>query len=319
MVDAIGERGGGLHISGMVPLVHHPHYRAALDDGHSFPINKFHRLAEILAEEGLVPPCGFHEPEPASEAELKRAHDPAYVDQVLAYALPREAVRRIGLPMTEAFVRRSRAVCGGTLMAARLALREGIACNTAGGSHHAGPDFGAGYCIFNDVAVAAHALLAEGAARRMLVVDLDVHQGDGTALIFEGDPRVFTLSLHAEKNFPARKARSDLDVGLPDGLDDEGYMAELRARLPDLLDAVKPDLVFFLAGVDPHAGDRLGRLNLSDDGLAARDLYVIEETLKRRIALAGVLGGGYDRDIDRIATRHATLHRAANRAAGRWL
>jgi acetoin utilization deacetylase AcuC-like enzyme len=167
--------------------------------------------------------------------------------------------------------------------------------------------------------VAAHALLAEGAARRMLVVDLDVHQGDGTALIFEGDPRVFTLSLHAEKNFPARKARSDLDVGLPDGLDDEGYMAELRARLPDLLDAVKPDLVFFLAGVDPHAGDRLGRLNLSDDGLAARDLYVIEETLKRRIALAGVLGGGYDRDIDRIATRHATLHRAANRAAGRWL
>jgi len=303
----------------MVPLVHHPHYRAALEDGHSFPINKFHRLAEILEAEGLVPPGGFHTPEPATEAELKRAHDPAYVDAVLAYALPREAARRIGLPMTDEFVRRSRAVCGGTLHAARLALQHGIACNTAGGSHHAGPDFGAGYCIFNDVAVAAKALLAEGAARRLLVVDLDVHQGDGTALIFAGDPSVFTFSMHAEKNFPARKAMSDLDVGLPDGLDDAGYMAELSARLPDLLDSVKPDLVFYLAGVDPHEGDRLGRLNLTDHGLFVRDLYVIEEVLKRRIPLAGVLAGGYDRDIDRIAGRHATLHRAANRAAERWL
>jgi acetoin utilization deacetylase AcuC-like enzyme len=301
----------------MPPLVHHPHYRASLDAGHSFPINKFERLADILTEEGLVGPEGFRRPEPASEAMLCAAHDPAYVRQVLDFALPKEAVRRIGLPMTEEIVRRARAACGGTLLAARLALQHGVACNTAGGSHHAGPDFGAGYCIFNDVAIAAQALLKEGAVSQILVVDLDVHQGDGTALIFRDEPRVFTFSMHAEKNFPARKAVSDLDIGLEDGLADEGYLAILKATLPGLLERVKPDLVFYIAGVDPHAEDRLGRLKLTDAGLLARDFYVIEQGLGRGTSVVGVLGGGYDRDTDRIARRHATLHRAAHLATER--
>jgi acetoin utilization deacetylase AcuC-like enzyme len=299
----------------MPPLVHHPHYRAALPvfEGaadHALPINKFHRLAEILTAEGLAPE-GFHTPEPASETLLCGAHDPAYVRRVLDFALPPEMQRRIGLPMTEEIVRRARAVCGGTLLAARLALAHGIACNTAGGSHHAGPDFGAGYCIFNDVAIAAQALLTEGAVRQILVVDLDVHQGDGTALIFQDERRVFTFSMHAEKNFPARKAKSDLDIGLDDKLQDAVYLAILQEHLPALLDRLKPDLVFYVAGVDPHQDDRLGRLCLSDEGLTARDRYVIETCRGRGAPIVGVLGGGYDRDIDRIAHRHATLHRAA--------
>jgi len=295
----------------MPPLVHHPHYRAALAADHALPINKFQRLAEILTAEGLAPD-GFQTPEPASEAMICAAHDPAYVRQVLDFALPREMQRRIGLPMTEEIVRRSRAVCGGTLLAARLALEHGVACNTAGGSHHAGPDFGSGYCIFNDVAIAAKALLSEGAVRQILVVDLDVHQGDGTALIFADERRVFTFSMHAEKNFPARKAASDLDIGLDDKLEDAAYLAILKDNLPALLDRIQPDLVFYVAGVDPHKDDRLGRLCLSDEGLAARDRFVIDSCVGLEIPVVGVLGGGYDRDIDRIANRHATLHRAAH-------
>ena len=294
----------------MPPLVHHPHYRAALADHHALPINKFPRLAEMLTAEGLAPD-GFHTPEPATEAQLTAVHGPAYVRAVLDFALPHEMQRRIGLPMSEEIVRRTRAVCGGTLLAARLALEHGVACNTAGGSHHAGPDYGSGYCIFNDVAVAARALLDEGAVQRMLVVDLDVHQGDGTALIFADEPRVFTFSMHAEKNFPARKAASDLDIGLDDGLEDAAYLAILQGALPGLLHRVQPQLVFYVAGVDPHRDDRLGRLALSDEGLAARDAYVLETCLAHGAAVCGVLGGGYDRDTDRIAHRHATLHRAA--------
>jgi acetoin utilization deacetylase AcuC-like enzyme len=295
----------------MASLVHHPHYRAALDDRHTLPINKFHRLAEILTEEGLAP-AGFHTPEPASEAQLCAVHDADYVRAVLDFDLPREMQRRIGLPISDEIVRRTRAVCGGTLLAARLALQQGIACNTAGGSHHAGPDYGSGYCIFNDVAVAAQALLNQGAVDQILVVDLDVHQGDGTALIFAKEPRVFTFSMHAEKNFPTRKAISDMDIGLDDGVQDDAYLAILRETLPNLLDRVMPQLVFYVAGVDPHRDDRLGRLALSDGGLAARDAYVLQTCRGHGAAVCGVLGGGYDRDIDRIANRHATLHRAAH-------
>ncbi|MFZ0268026.1 histone deacetylase, partial [Caulobacter sp.] len=193
-------------------------------------------------------------------------------------------------------------------------LAHGIACNTAGGSHHAQADTGAGFCVFNDVAVAARRLLAEGAVGKVLVVDLDVHQGDGTARIFEGDASVFTFSMHAEKNFPARKAVSDLDVDLPDGMGDEAYLETLSGILPDLLARTAPDLVFFNAGVDPHADDKLGRLSLSDEGLARREAYVLSSCLERGIPVAGVIGGGYDADIDRLAHRHALLHRAAREA-----
>lgn len=300
------------------PFVHHPAYTAQTAPGHRFPMTKYQRLAEVLVEEGLVGPGGFHEPEPASRALLAAAHDPAYVDAVLDQTLSAAEVRRIGLPITPSVALRARASAAGTLLAARLALREGLACNTAGGSHHAARGHGAGYCVFNDVAVAASALLAEAAVSRILVVDLDVHQGDGTAALMADEPRVFTFSMHAAKNFPARKMRSDLDLELPDGTEDRAYLARLAEVLPGLVEQVRPQVVFYNAGVDPHREDKLGRLALSDAGLAARDAYVLETCLCRGAPVAGVIGGGYGDDVDRLARRHATLHRAAAEAWARW-
>lgn len=295
----------------MLPVVHHPAYSPELPAGHRFPMGKFRRLAEILTQEGIVGRDGFHEPDLATTEQLARAHAPTYVDAVLAARLTPAQERRIGLPVTPEIALRARAACGGTLHAARLALRHGVACNTAGGSHHAGPEGGAGFCVFNDVAVAALALLAEGEIARALVVDLDVHQGDGTAAIFNGDPRVFTFSMHCEKNYPARKVAGDLDIDLPVGMQDEAYLETLAAALPQAVERARPDLVFYIAGVDPHRDDQLGRLALSDAGLAARDSFVIETARATGLPLAGVLGGGYGPDVDVVAHRHATLHRAA--------
>jgi acetoin utilization deacetylase AcuC-like enzyme len=296
------------------PIVHHPAFRAEMPAGHRFPMDKFSRLAAVLEAEGVAGPAGFVRPEPIDLESLLLVHDEAYVRGVIELSLPAEVVRRIGMPNTGSVAARARAATGGTLLAARLALEHGIACNTAGGSHHAQADTGAGFCVFNDVAVAARRLQAEGKVRQVLVVDLDVHQGDGTARIFEGDASVFTFSMHAEKNFPARKAASDLDVELPDGTGDEAYLGKLGALLPELLTRVAPDLVFFNAGVDPHADDKLGRLGLSDEGLARREAFVLGSCLERGIPVTGVIGGGYDADIDRLARRHALLHRAAREA-----
>ncbi|MCP1336205.1 histone deacetylase family protein [Futiania mangrovi] len=294
-----------------LPIVHHPGYRAPLDPNHRFPMGKFGRVFEILLEEGLVAPGGHVQPVEAPPNWLRLAHDTAYVDQVMTLTVPPDVARRIGFPMTAEVARRSRLACAGTLLTARLALEQGLACNTAGGSHHAARPHGAGFCVFNDVGVAASVLLAEGAVSRILVVDLDVHQGDGTAQIFADEPRVFTFSMHAEKNFPARKMQSYRDVPLPDGMEDADYLSTLATHLPDLLTQVRPDLVFYNAGVDPHRDDRLGRLALSDAGIARRDAYVLETCLAVGVPLAGVLGGGYDRDVDVVARRHAILHRTA--------
>ncbi|MGH6921300.1 MAG: histone deacetylase family protein, partial [Geminicoccaceae bacterium] len=253
-----------------------------------------------------------HRPEPAPAAWLERAHVPGYVDAVLGLQLEPAAVRRIGLPITADVVRRSRAAAAGTVLAARLALEHGIACNTAGGSHHAFADHGAGFCVFNDVAVAAGVLLADGRIERALVVDLDVHQGDGTAAIFAGDPRVHTFSMHCGINYPLHKQISDLDMELDIGLEDDAYLALLADRLPGLLEQVRPDLVFFNAGVDPHVDDRLGRLALSADGLWRRERLVLQACLGAGIPVAGVIGGGYARDLDRLVRLHSILHRAAS-------
>ena len=273
-------------------------------------MQKYARLAEVLDEEGLIGPEGLHTPEPASFELLAAVHDAGYVRQVLDTTVPPNLERVIGLPMTRDVSDRSQAEVGGTLMAARLALQYGLACNTAGGSHHAGPKGGAGYCVFNDIGVVARAMIDAGEIQQALVVDLDVHQGDGTAFIFEQERRVFTFSMHGEKNYPVRLGPSDLDIDLPDGTGDEAYLAELRTTLPVLLERVGPDLIFYIAGVDPHKSDRLGRLALSDVGLFARDAYVLETCLPVA-PVVGVIGGGYDSDIDRLARRHATLHRAA--------
>jgi acetoin utilization deacetylase AcuC-like enzyme len=299
-----------------LPLVYHPAYSAEMSALTRFPMAKFRRLAEVLVAAGLVEPGGFHTPEFADFDLIAAVHDPAYVRQLFDADAPAAVERRIGLPITRAVVDRARAATAGTLLTARLALASGLACNCAGGSHHAARDYGAGYCLFNDVAVASTALLSEGAVARILVVDVDVHQGDGTAFIFEHEPAVFTFSIHGEKNFPARKARSDLDIELADGVGDEAYLAALSDALPGLLTNVRPDLVFYNAGVDPHADDRLGRLALSDAGLARRDAYVLETCLAAGVPVAGVIGGGYDPDLEKLAQRHAILHRTAD-AIGR--
>ena len=291
------------------PIVYHPAYSAPLPAGHRFPMQKYARLARVLEDEGLIGPEGLHTPEPIGVEMLCAVHDPDYIRQVLEAAVPPALERVIGMPVTPEVAARARAATGGTLLAARLALSHGLACNTAGGSHHAGPRGGAGYCVFNDIGVAARAMIDAGEIRQALVVDLDVHQGDGTAFIFETERRVFTFSMHGEKNYPTRRGPSDLDIDLPDGTEDEAYLAELRAILPGLLARVRPDLVFYIAGVDPHANDRLGRLSLSDQGLLARDTYVLETCLPVA-PVVGVIGGGYD-EIDRLAHRHANLHRAA--------
>ena len=291
-----------------VPVVHHPAYVAPLPRQHRFPMPKFGRLFAYLRESGLVAPEQVVAPEPAPRGWLELAHAPGYVSAVLEGRLDPEAERRLGLPMSEALALRGRCATAGTVLAARLALEHGLACNTAGGSHHAHREFGSGFCVFNDVAVAARVLLAEGQIGRALVVDLDVHQGDGTAEIFRLDPRVVTLSVHCRTNFPARKRQSDLDVALDPGTEDGPYLELLEAVLPPLLERARPNLVFYNAGVDPHRADRLGRLALTDAGLRARDAFVIRACRRRGLPLACVIGGGYSTDIEELVRRHAILH-----------
>lgn len=284
-------------------LVHHPDYVAPLPPGHSFPMSKYGLVMEALADLGAD--FEVHAPNAVPTAWFEAVHDPAYVAAVFAGTLDPAITRRIGFPVTPQVARRSRLVSGGTWLAARLALRHGFAVNGAGGSHHALPASGAGFCVFNDLAVAGARLLSEGSVKRLLVVDLDVHQGDGTATIFAGRSDALTFSMHAAKNFPVRKALSTRDVELPDGIGDEDYLALLTTELPAMLDTHKPDLVLYQAGVDPHASDRLGRLALSDVGLQCRDAYVVEACRKRGIPVAATLGGGYAQDRRIVAERHA--------------
>ena len=279
-------------------------------------MGKYSALMERLAARGLAAPPNLHRPAPAESGWLKLAHDPSYVDQVIACAVPAKIEREIGFPIGERVSRRAQLAAGGTILAARLALAHGVACNTAGGSHHARYEHGAGFCTFNDVAVAALVLIVEELAANMLVVDLDVHQGDGTADILKNEPRAFTFSMHGERNYPARKIASDLDVALPDGTGDDAYLERLREILPVLSRAAAWDIVLYNAGVDPHADDRLGRLSLSDDGLRARDMLTIGHFRERGIPVCGVIGGGYSRDIEAIAARHAILFEVAAEFSG---
>jgi acetoin utilization deacetylase AcuC-like enzyme len=302
--------------SGSLPIVYHPDHVAPLPPGHRFPMAKFGRLYDILVRDGVATLDQFHCAEPATRELLALAHDPAYVDAYLTGTIDARAMRRIGFPWDARLVRRTCMALGSTLLAAELALQGGLACSTAGGTHHAYYDFGSGYCIFNDLAVAARSLVQRELARRILIVDLDVHQGDGTASILHGDPSVFTFSMHCEANFPFRKQVSNLDVGLPVGMEDEAYLATLAQHLPDLLTHVRPDLVLYDAGVDPHKDDLLGKLALTDAGLYRRDQYVLSTCLRSGAPVACVIGGGYSRDIDALARRHSLVHRAATEAMG---
>jgi len=275
---------------------------------------KFRLLQELLLRQGLAEPDQFHQPLPAPRRWLELVHGRSYHQAFARGELSPAAERRIGLPATTPLVRRSWLAVGGTVLTARLALRHGLACHLAGGTHHAFPDHGSGFCIFNDCAVAAKVLLAEGAIQRLMVIDLDVHQGDGTAAIFADDPRVFTVSAHCSSNFPLHKQCSDVDLGLDDGLEDGDYLRSIGDLVPDLLDQIRPDLVLYNAGVDPHRSDRLGRLQLSSDGLLNRDRLVLDACLRRRIPVATVIGGGYD-DLEPLVERHSLVFRAASEQA----
>lgn len=295
----------------VLPIVHTPDYDAAFPPDHRFPMSKYTHLIRALERDGLLDD-GFIEPEPLPAASFALTHDRGYVDQVFANAVPVPIEKAIGFPVTERVSRRARAATAGTVLAARLALASGLACNTAGGSHHARRAHGAGFCTFNDVGVAASLLLSTGEIGRALVFDLDVHQGDGTAEIFADEPRVTTLSVHAERNYPTAKAASDIDIALPDRVRDDAYLEIVDDALKRAMEAVRPDIVFYNAGVDPHEDDRLGRLCLTDDGLERRDRQVIGFFRGRGIPLCGVLGGGYGRDAVAIAERHAILFRVAS-------
>lgn len=298
------------------PLVYHPAYSVPLPSSHRFPMAKFRLLHDLLRRQGLCTPEQLHEPLPVPRRILERVHGRDYHESVSHDRLTDAERRRIGLPATRPLVRRSWLAVGGTLLTTRLALRHGLACHLAGGTHHAFAGFGSGFCIFNDVAVAARQLLAEGAVARVMVVDLDVHQGDGTAALFAADPRVFTLSVHGASNFPLRKQISDHDLPLADGIEDDDYLRAVAGVLPDLLDTVRPDLVVYNAGVDPHRDDRLGRLALSDGGLRRRDDLVLEACLGRGMPVATVIGGGYDA-LDALVARHGLVFAAAAEAARR--
>ena len=287
----------------MLHVVHHADYAAPTPERGSFRFDKYALVMVALRESGA--PITEHAPPPMPRCWLEAVHDPAYVEQVLTACVPPAIERRIGFPVTPRIAARVQHTNGGTWLAARLAQQHGYAANSAAGSHHALFDTGAGYCVFNDLAVAANRLIAQGDARRVLIVDLDVHQGDGTASLLAGREDVFTFSVHAARNFPVRKARSSLDVELPDGTGDTEYLELLAKHLPPIFDRFAPDLVLYQAGVDPHGEDRLGRLALTDEGLAARDRLVVGEARRRGIPIASALGGGYGTDPWPVAQRHA--------------
>lgn len=287
----------------MLHVVHHADYMAPRPERGTFRFDKYFLVMEELRASGAA--ITEHAPDPMPREWLEAVHCPDYVDEVFRAEVPRAKERRIGFPVTPAITARVRHTNGGTWLAAQLARRHGYAANSAAGSHHALHDTGAGYCVFNDLAVTANRLIAEGHAARVLIVDLDVHQGDGTASLTAGREDIFTLSLHAEKNFPVRKARSSLDIALADGTDDEGYMAALTRHLPRVFSDFAPDFVLYQAGVDPHHDDKLGRLALTDTGLAMRDRFVIAEARRRNLPVASALGGGYGDDPRKVAARHA--------------
>ena len=285
-----------------------------LPEHHRFPMAKYRLLRERIVAEGILDARSLHVPEPIPWNDLRLVHDAAYIDDIANGTLPADAQRRIGFPWSPMMVERSRRSVGATLAAAGEVLScraHAVSANLAGGTHHAFRDRGEGYCVFNDVAVAAAVLLRDGAIRRAAVVDCDVHQGNGTAAIFRDEPAVFTFSLHGAKNFPFRKETSDLDVTFDDGAGDDEYLAMLERHLPSVLDGHRPDVVFYLAGADPYEGDRLGRLKLTLAGLRARDRMVFDACRARKLPAVVVMSGGYANDVDAIVTIHTNTIREA--------
>ena len=288
-------------------VVNHEDYFAKIGDDHKFPIEKFGALANYLKKNKVVK--NFYKPYPCSNETLKRAHSESYIQKVKEKTLDSNTIKKIGFPLVDSVIQRSLVATGGTVLASKLALDYKLACNTAGGSHHANFEGGAGYCVFNDVAVAAKFLKHKKLVKKILIIDLDVHQGNGSADIFKNDKDVFTFSIHSKSNYPAKKSTSNLDVELEDNIEDEQYIKTLKYYLGNL-NKENFDFVFYIAGVDIHFNDRLGKLKISDDGIKQRDEIVTENFFSKKIPLCGVLGGGYNKDFNKLVELHSYLHQS---------
>jgi acetoin utilization deacetylase AcuC-like enzyme len=285
---------------------------------HRFPIRKYAQLREAVTATGLVAPADIAPPTPATDEQIRRAHDADYLERVKSGDLTPKEIRRIGFPWSPELVARARCSVGGTISACRAALVDGIGVNLAGGTHHASHNRGQGYCVFNDTVIAARAMQTEGRAERVVILDCDVHQGNGTAAIVADDPTIFTFSIHSERNFPFHKERSDIDIGLDDDTGDAAYLAALREGVERSLDRAGADLAIYLAGADPYEGDLLGKLALTKGGLAARDRWVLQRCHQEGLPVAVVMAGGYAREVEDIVDIHLQTVRIAAELAGRW-
>lgn len=288
-------------------------YKHPLPENHRFPMEKYELLPQQLLLEGTVGNENFFNPEPISESLILSTHDEEYWQKLKSLSLSRKEERKTGFPLSQQLVDRELIITGGTVRAAKFALEHGAAMNIAGGTHHAYTNRGEGFCLLNDIAISANYLLGQNLARQILVVDLDVHQGNGTAQIFENEDHVFTFSMHGEKNYPLKKEQSDLDIELPDDTGDKAYLEILRNKLPELVEAVNPDFVFFQTGVDVLADDKLGRLALTINGCKQRDEIVLETCYQNNLPVCMSMGGGYSKQLSKIIEAHANTYRLAQK------
>lgn len=291
----------------MLPIINHPDYVAQIGDDHRFPIKKFGELIKLLRKKNIATKYNTFEPNEVSVTTLLNVHTEEYINKINNLSLDKDEIRKLGFPLVKSVRRRSFVATGGTVLASKLAVKHKLACNTAGGSHHAFSNQGNGYCVFNDVAVATSYLKKKYKYKKILILDLDVHQGDGTAKIFESDDSVFTVSIHSKKNYPSKKQKSNIDIELEDGIKDEEYLNIVNQLLQKIGD-LQFDFVFYVAGVDVHFEDRLGKLNITETGIRKREELVINNFFKRNIPLCGVLGGGYNHNFEQLVNLHSILH-----------
>ena len=300
-----------MELTSFIPVAYDPIYRLPLPKNHRFPMEKYELLPQQLLLEGTCEPSDFFTPTKVALENVLRIHNEEYVTRLINLNLNTREIRNIGFPLTKELVERELMIAGGTIMGCEKALKKGIAMNIAGGTHHAFSDCGEAFCLLNDQAIAAQYLLDQKKASQILILDLDVHQGNGTAAIFESNTKIFTLSVHGAKNYPFRKEKSDLDIALEDDAGDKKYLDKIKKIIPALIDNIKPDFIFYLSGVDVLGTDKLGRLNLTIEGCKERDTFVLKQCNDRNIPLQCSMGGGYSKDIKVIIEAHANTYRAA--------
>ena len=300
-----------MELTSFIPIAYHHIYRLPLPENHRFPMEKYELLPQQLLLEGTCEPSDFFTPTKVALENVLNIHNKEYVTRLINLNLTQREIRNIGFPLTKELVERELIIAGGTIMGCEKALKTGIAMNIAGGTHHAFSDCGGAFCLLNDQAIAAQYLLDQNKASQILILDLDVHQGNGTASIFESNPKIFTLSVHGAKNYPFRKEKSDLDIALEDDTGDKKYLDKIKKIIPVLIDNIKPDFIFYLSGVDVLGTDKLGRLNLTIEGCKERDTFVLKQCNDRNIPLQCSMGGGYSKDIKVIIEAHANTYRAA--------